>query len=157
MFLDENTFKTVIASTPLVSIDLLVKNTQGQYLLGYRTNRPAQGFWFVPGGRIHKNESMDAAFVRLTKAELGVQIERQSARFIGPFEHFYDDFVFGHGVSTHYVVLGYEIILNINIDELPAEQHSQYKWFEQSELIKSANVHQHSKWYVKPQTNGSIK
>ena len=154
MFLDENTFKTVIASTPLISIDLLVKNSQGQYLLGYRTNCPAQGFWFVPGGRIHKDESMDAAFVRLTKAELGVKIERQSARFIGPFEHFYDDFVFGPGVSTHYVVLGYEIILNIDINELPVEQHSHYKWFEQSEIIESGDVHQHSKWYLETQKNG---
>jgi colanic acid biosynthesis protein WcaH len=52
LFLDDTTFKTVIASTPLISIDLVVKNTKGEYLLGYRNNRPAQGFWFVPGGRI---------------------------------------------------------------------------------------------------------
>jgi colanic acid biosynthesis protein WcaH len=40
MFLSENTFETVIASTPLISIDLVVKNSQGQYLLGYRNNKP---------------------------------------------------------------------------------------------------------------------
>lgn len=151
MFLDENTFKTVIASAPLVSIDLLVKNTQGQYLLGYRTNRPAKGFWFVPGGRIHKDESMDSAFLRLTEAELGLKIERKSARFLGPFEHFYDDFVFGADTSTHYVVLAYEITVNIDTHELPVEQHSQYQWFEKNELLESKDVHQHSKWYITPQ------
>ncbi|MBJ6922853.1 GDP-mannose mannosyl hydrolase, partial [Vibrio cholerae] len=46
--LDELTFKTVVASTPLVSMDLIVRNRYGQVLLGLRTNRPAQGFWFVP-------------------------------------------------------------------------------------------------------------
>ena len=56
MFLDEGTFKSVIENAPLVSIDLVVKNSLGQYLFGYRTNRPAKGFWFVPGGRIHKGE-----------------------------------------------------------------------------------------------------
>ena len=137
-----------------MSIDLLVKNTQGQYLLGYRTNRPAQGFWFVPGGRIYKGESMDSAFSRLTETELGVKIGRQSGRFIGLFEHFYDDFVFGSGVSTHYVVLGYEITVNIELSELPVEQHSHYKWFEQSEIIESGDVHQHSKWYLETQKNG---
>jgi hypothetical protein len=30
MFLDESTFKKAIASTPLVSIDLVIKNTQGE-------------------------------------------------------------------------------------------------------------------------------
>lgn len=48
--LDELTFKTVVASTPLVSMDLIVRNKRDQVLLGLRTNRPAQGFWFVPGG-----------------------------------------------------------------------------------------------------------
>jgi colanic acid biosynthesis protein WcaH len=44
------TFKTVIASTPLISIDLIVRNNQQQILLGKRLNKPAQGYWFVPGG-----------------------------------------------------------------------------------------------------------
>jgi colanic acid biosynthesis protein WcaH len=151
MFLDESTFKTVISNAPLISIDLVVKNSQGQYLLGYRTNRPAQNYWFVPGGRIHKNEPMDAAFFRLTEAELGIKLERQSARFLGPYEHFYDDYVFGQDVSTHYVVLAYEITIDIALVNLPAEQHSQYQWFEKSELMERGDVHQHSKWYFEPQ------
>lgn len=56
-WLDVTTFETVVASAPLISIDLLVENEQGQYLLGLRKNRPAQGYWFVPGGRVQKNES----------------------------------------------------------------------------------------------------
>ena len=148
MFLDENTFKTVIASTPLVSIDLVVKNPDGDYLLGYRNNRPAQGFWFVPGGRILKGESMDAAFLRLTKNELGLALPRQSAVFLGPYEHFYDDYVFGTEHSTHYVVLGYEITVDLILDDLPKEQHNQYTWFTREELLACAYVHKHSKWYV---------
>ena len=53
-FLSESTFQTIIGATPLVSIDLIVKNAKGEVLLGYRTNRPAQGYWFVPGGRVQK-------------------------------------------------------------------------------------------------------
>jgi colanic acid biosynthesis protein WcaH len=148
MFLDENTFKTVIASTPLVSIDLVIKNSQGQYLLGYRTNRPAQGFWFVPGGRILKDESMDAAFLRLTQGELGVSLARADARFLGPFEHFYDDYVFGPEHKTHYVVLAYALSIDIDLSSLPTEQHNQYAWFSQDKLLNSDDVHLHSKWYV---------
>jgi colanic acid biosynthesis protein WcaH len=56
MFLDDTTFKAVIASTPLISIDLVVKNTKGEYLLGFRNNRPAQGFWFVPNEIVASND-----------------------------------------------------------------------------------------------------
>lgn len=88
-WLDAETFQTVVASTPLISIDLLVENEQGEYLLGMRNNRPAQGYWFVPGGRVQKNETLDEAFKRLTRMELGVELERTDARFKGVYEHFY--------------------------------------------------------------------
>jgi colanic acid biosynthesis protein WcaH len=148
MFLDETTFKTVIASTPLISIDLVVKNTKGEYLLGYRNNRPAQGFWFVPGGRILKDETMDDAFIRLCKDELGVALMRQQAVFLGPFEHFYDDTVFGEDVTTHYVVMGYALTIDIDLASLPQEQHNQYAWFTADKMLRREDVHTHSKGYV---------
>jgi colanic acid biosynthesis protein WcaH len=40
MYLDTATFATVIDSTPLVSIDLIVKNAEGEVLVGERVNRP---------------------------------------------------------------------------------------------------------------------
>jgi len=147
-FLEKQTFSTVIDSTPLVSIDLLVENTEGQVLLGYRNNRPAKGYWFVPGGRILKDESMDSAFKRLTLAELGVVLERHQAEFLGPYEHFYCDYVFGEGVTTHYVVLGYKIVCDLDISALPSVQHNDYQWFTKSEMLASDTVHKHSKWYI---------
>ena len=147
MFLDNNTFETVIDSTPLISIDLVVKNPQGQALLGFRTNRPAQGYWFVPGGRIQKNESMKNAFIRLCQNELGLTCTIVQATFLGPYEHFYDDSVFGEHISTHYVVLGYEIIVDESELSLRTEQHSKYQWLDVNTLLKQDNVHKHSKWY----------
>lgn len=54
MFLRHEDFATVVRSTPLISIDLIVENAHGEFLLGKRLNRPAQGYWFVPGGRVQK-------------------------------------------------------------------------------------------------------
>lgn len=147
MFLDKKKFSTVIDSTPLISIDLIVKNQQGQALLGYRTNKPAQGYWFVPGGRIQKNESMENAFSRLCQNELGLICLIDQAKFLGPFEHFYNDSVFGEHVSTHYVVLGYGITVDESQLTLPTEQHSQYQWFDIDTLLTQDNVHKHSQWY----------
>ena len=66
-------FLAVVKTTPLVSLDLLVQDRQGRVLLGMRKNEPARGFWFVPGGRIMKDEALAAAFERILDAELGLR------------------------------------------------------------------------------------
>ena len=147
MFLDKETFRTVVRSAPLVSIDLVVINSQGQVLLGQRTNRPAQGFWFVPGGRILKNEPMAAAFLRLSKAELGFASELGDAEFLGVYEHFYTDNFSGTDFSTHYVVLGYRLVHDLDLNSLPDAQHHSYRWFDVAELLASVQVHDNTKAY----------
>ena len=99
MLLDADRFRTVVAATPLVSIDLIVRRADGAILLGERLNRPAQGCWFVPGGRIRKNESLDG-LSRLSEGELGRVFSRDRARLLGVYEHFYRDSVFGEQPDT---------------------------------------------------------
>jgi colanic acid biosynthesis protein WcaH len=158
-WLDRDTFKTIIDTTPLVSIDLLVRNAQGQILVGKRVNRPAQGFWFVPGGRILKNERLAEAFFRLTEAELGLRLDIKHARYLGLYEHFYDDSIFTdaeadvaiNDVSTHYVVNGFELVLPESHVNLPCEQHNEYRWLSEEEFKTSEEVHVHSRWYLDPE------
>ena len=148
MFLDEDTFKTVIKSTPLVSIDLVVTNSSGEALLGQRLNRPAQSFWFVPGGRILKDESMANAFKRLTEEELGEAFSIEQATLLGPFDHFYQDNVFGDEFTTHYVAIAYQLKLDKPLSALPLDiQHGSYKWIKISDLLEDNAVHKHTKWY----------
>ncbi len=151
-FLNDDYFKAVIDSVPLVSIDLVVRNSQGDVLLGQRLNKPAQGYWFVPGGRIRKNESLDLAFKRLTLNELRIELDIQSASYLGLYEHFYCDSIYtdesgDESVSTHYLVNGFEIVLPTEKISLPTVQHDAYKWFTQDELMASNCVHVHTKWY----------
>jgi colanic acid biosynthesis protein WcaH len=146
-WLDSNTFETIVANTPLVSIDLIIHNASGQVLLGQRLNRPACGYWFVPGGRILKNETLAKAFLRLTQAELGLTLPIDSARFFGLYEHFYQDSVFSVGIDTHYVVNAFELQLPSPLSVLPQDQHSAYKWLTPTELLSDDMVHIHTKWY----------
>lgn len=148
MFLDKSTFTTVIDSTPLVSIDLVVVDNEGHALLGERLNRPAQDYWFVPGGRITKNESLADAFKRLTLNELGEAFSIADAELLGPYDHFYDDYVFGEEVNTHYVAIAYVLKLTQPLSKLPMDiQHGDYRWFSKAELLNSESVHKHSRWY----------
>ena len=147
MFLSKAKFTEVIKNSPLVSIDLVIENHNGQALLGERLNRPAKGNWFVPGGRILKNESMADAFKRLTQEELGQTFSIDTAQLLGPFDHFYTDNVFDESFSTHYVAIAYKLKINTPLTQLPQKQHGQYKWFSVSELLASDAVHLHTKWY----------
>jgi colanic acid biosynthesis protein WcaH len=151
MWLDTQTFQAVVASTPLVAIDLVLMNPRGEVLLGLRVNRPAHGCWFVPGGRIRKNESLDSAFRRITRDELGRTFERANARLLGVYEHFYRDSVFanaGAGPDTHYVVLSYRLTLADDETLQPSpEQHQQYRWWPLAELRCSTRVHENTRAY----------
>jgi colanic acid biosynthesis protein WcaH len=146
-YIEGDVFKTVIENTPLVSVDLIVKD-RGRVLLGKRVNKPAQGTWFTLGGRVLKNEMINSAIRRIAKTELGIELTAEP-KFIGVFEHLYDDGIFDH-VSTHYLNLGYEVELS-GIEALPKEQHDDYRWFGLVELLQSDAVHDYVKDYFTTQ------
>lgn len=149
--LSEIDFLDVVRLTPLVAIDLIVRDTSERVLIGHRRNRPARGTWFVPGGRILKDETLDAAFVRITDAELGVaKLARDGARFEGVFEHHYaDNFAGEPGVSTHYIVLAYALQLTGDAAVGRPDQHSDYLWLTPAELLARDDVHENTKAYFR--------
>jgi colanic acid biosynthesis protein WcaH len=154
MWLDDTQFEKIIEQTPLVSIDLIVRDEFGCVLLGQRSNRPAKGYWFVPGGRIQKGETIAAAFSRLTVSELGLEYLISKVRFHGVYQHFYDDNVFESPASTHYVVLGFEILLDrCELSALPSQQHESYQWFGIPKLLGDRSVHCNSKDYFRKSTS----
>ncbi len=147
MFLSQEDFATVVRSTPLISIDLIVENADGEFLLGKRTNRPAQGFWFVPGGRVQKDEPLAQAFERLTLAELGLRLPLAAGEFYGVWQHFYDDNFSGTDFSTHYIVLGFRLTVNQADLALPDAQHEAYRWLTPAALLADEKVHDNSRAY----------
>ncbi|GAB5099254.1 GDP-mannose mannosyl hydrolase [Caballeronia sp. LP006] len=149
--LNVDDFMTVVRLTPLISIDLIVTDGNRRVLVGHRRNRPAQGTWFVPGGRVDKDESLDAAFKRVVSNELGVaSVERSSSRFYGVFEHRYDDNFAGEpGFGTHYIVLAYAMNLSGTVPIGRFDQHSDYRWLLPDELLAREDVHENTKAYFR--------
>ena len=151
--LDKDRFLGVVDATPLVAMDLVVVRGVAEILLGQRTNRPAQGWWFVPGGRIRKNETMRAALSRVAAEELGLDLEdlAEPPVHLGAFEHFYDDCFAGSvGVSTHYVVMGNLLHLPSGAELVATDaQHSSLRWWPLDQALESDSVHRFTKDYVK--------
>lgn len=143
-------FAHVVRMTPLVSIDLILRDPEGAVLVGLRTNEPAKGFWFVPGGRIGKNERLDDAFIRILHIETGLEYHRAAARFLGVYEHIYEaNRLREPGYGTHYVVLGYEIKLPMRPTIQLDDQHSAIKWMTAPELLATPDVHENTKAYFR--------
>lgn len=148
--LNDTDFLHIVDATPLVSIDLILRNEYGEALLGQRTNRPAQGFWFVPGGRIRKNERIADALQRISLCELGIAVSE--VKLLGAFDHIYPDNLLGApGVNTHYVVLGMTATLAKNSRFKTDDQHSALKWWTVNELLASDLVHENTKAYFRGQ------
>jgi colanic acid biosynthesis protein WcaH len=88
------------------------------------------------------------AFIRIVKAEIGLEASIDDAKFIGVYEHLYDTNVFGEeGIGTHYVVLAHELNLNHRPTIVGDRQHGCFRWMTQAELISSHDVHQNTQAY----------
>ncbi len=142
-------FKLIVRNTPLVSIDLILENPAGEILLGWRNNRPAKGYWFVPGGRVMKDEKFPDAFKRIANAETGLDLSLEDSIFLGVYEHIYPDENFSGDPTfgTHYVVVSYRIKLSETPKSLPHEQHTDYWWASLDLILEDPNVHDNTRNY----------
>ena len=146
--LSDEKFLEIIEATPLVSIDLIVENSDGEILLGKRLNRPAKNYWFVTGGRIRKNERITDAFSRISTTEFGYEFTIDNAELLGAYNHIYDDNAFNRkGINTHYVVLAYKVKYTNDSTLLMDKQHSEIRWWGINELLNADDVHPNTKAY----------
>ena len=152
---NDKIFKEIIRHTPLVSIDLLVQN-KSNFLIGKRAIDPAKNFWFTPGGRILKDETISEAFERITFMELGKSFPIKEAIFHGNYEHHHPNNFFSEEFTTHYIVMCYFIPLNESI-VLPKDQHTSFKWIDKKSIIDDNNVHHFVKdYFLKDAGQGNL-
>lgn len=156
MKLTNEEFGRIIEATPLVAIDLIVHNGEGKILLGKRRNSPAKAYWFVPGGRILKNERLQDALKRIADAELGIEVS--SGQVIGVFDHLYDDNFFElPGLTTHYVTIAYRFEITGETALRLDDQHEKFEWWDRETLLASDEVHDHTKLYFGRSTGNGFR
>jgi len=147
-FLPLQTFKNVVKNSPLTALDLIIFNDENKILLGKRNNAPAKDYYFVPGGRIFKEESLSEALERISYKEICVKFKKSRAKFIGLYEHFYNDNIFNDpNISTHYIVIAVMIKLLSSEKIMPDEQNENFIFMTKKELLNSNKVHKYTKNY----------
>ncbi|OGC22520.1 hypothetical protein A2291_07350 [candidate division WOR-1 bacterium RIFOXYB2_FULL_42_35] len=73
--LPDEIFYFISRTTPLVNVDLLIKNEQNQTLLTWRDDSFGSPGWHVPGGIIRYKETLAARIEAVAKNELGTKVE----------------------------------------------------------------------------------
>tara|TARA_B110000908_G_scaffold164253_1_gene211997 strand:+ start:381 stop:836 length:456 start_codon:yes stop_codon:yes gene_type:complete len=146
--LSKEDFLNVINYTPLIAFEILVKCNE-KYLVGMRNNEPAKGYYFNPGGRIYKNETIMDACKRITLKELGIELDFNRFKHHMNTQHIYDNNVFNNNYNTHYVCMAY--IIEITEDEKNSlkfdNQHNEFIWLKKGELLNHKLVHNNTKNY----------
>lgn len=144
MSLSDFDFRDVVKNTPLVAIDLVITDRSGAILMGRRENEPAKGTWFVPGGRIRKDERIADAFDRIIRTETGLVKSLAESWFGGVYEHLYSTNCFADaGFGTHYCVLAYLLRFNERPSITIDSQHTKVEWL----TISSSDIHPYSRAY----------
>lgn len=125
-------YKNVVDKIPICCVDLIVLYKK-KVLLLYRNNEPAKDQWWVPGGRVYKNEKLEEAVIRKSYEEIGVNVK--IVKKLGAFESMFEKGPFEdlkngmHTINVVFVVVPVNDNFQIKIDETS----SNYKWIDKVE------------------------
>lgn len=72
--LPENVFYYISRTTPLVNVDLLIKDERGRTLLSWRDDPCAGTGWHVPGGIVRFKETLETRIEKVAETEIGAVV-----------------------------------------------------------------------------------
>ena len=73
--LPQDIFYFVSQLTPMINVDLLIKNKAGQVLLTWRDDRFYGPAWHLPGGIIRFKETFESRVTKVAEIELGASVK----------------------------------------------------------------------------------
>jgi len=73
--LPDELFRFISRNTPMVNVDLLVKDEKGRTLLAWRNDQHCGEGWHVPGGIIRFKETMNERLEKVVETEIGTKVE----------------------------------------------------------------------------------
>lgn len=76
--LPDEVFYFISSITPLVNVDLLIKDEKGRMLLGWRDDKYAGQGWHILGGIVRFKESLETRVRRVAESEIGAKIKFDS-------------------------------------------------------------------------------
>ncbi len=72
--LSDEIFYFISRTTPLVNVDLLIKDESGRTLLAWRDDKYSGTGWHVPGGIVRYKETFEARVEKVAETEIGAPV-----------------------------------------------------------------------------------
>lgn len=122
MILPAEEYRRVLETVPILCVDGVIVNPEGQVLLVKRRNAPLRDRWWVPGGRVLKGETLVEAFHRKMRQELGIEVRILEP--IGYYEERHADDPRGGPDGVHAVSVVFRaepLSLDVRLDEQSAD------------------------------------
>jgi colanic acid biosynthesis protein WcaH len=130
MWISETLYQKIIKVMPIPCVDLIVQKPEGHILMLKRSNEPAKGQWWFPGGRVHFGELRLEAATRKLQEECG--LKPCSIKEIGTYDVLLNlpDGNVSHGITTvFYIIVDNQS--NLRLDK----QSCTYRWAEKKEWL----------------------
>ncbi|MBI2602107.1 MAG: NUDIX domain-containing protein [Deltaproteobacteria bacterium] len=129
MRLNEEEYRRFLSTMPIVCVDCVVRRkSDGKFLLIKRKNEPLKGLYWVPGGRLLKNERLDDAVRRKMKEEIGVEVE--ILKHLGYFEEFFERTEQNADSGVHSLSMVY-LVEPVSETIVLDDQSSDWDWFDE--------------------------
>jgi len=139
----EKLYTEIIKVLPIVCVDIVIQNKDGEYLLVKRKNEPLKDEWWVVGGRINHCEGASDAVIRKLKEEIGLIADINKIQPIGYYEDRFDNNSFDIHCNYHTLSLVFKIKIHA-VNEIKLDsQSSDWKW--NSKLPERFNIHNYQK------------
>lgn len=120
-------YRVILDNIPLICVDLVIVKDNKVFLIK-RKNKPSEGFYWLQGGRMKKNEGIEECGIRKAALELNIPEEKiKITKYLGTFSTEFNDSE--HGVASHTV----NVTFQAEIEDIPLgfdRDHSDGKWFD---------------------------
>ncbi len=73
--LPEEIFYFISRMTPMVNVDLLIKDEKGRTLLSWRDDKYSGKGWHIPGGIIRFKETLETRIKKVVESEIGAEVK----------------------------------------------------------------------------------
>jgi colanic acid biosynthesis protein WcaH len=131
-FITDADYEICLRSLPLVTVDVVILDSQMEKtLLFHRNNPPAKDIFFTIGSRLRKQEGILNCAIRVLKDEVGIEVSGERLIFSGYLEESFPESIYT-GVSAYNIDFYFGLIWNevwetsLQLDS----QHKNYKWFD---------------------------
>ena len=123
-YIEPDLYKVILDSIPIPCVDISILH-EGKILLVLRMDKPGEGEWWLPGGRVYKGEVMHDTAHRKALEEVGLDCH------VGPIIHTAETiFPDGpnetkiHSINSCFFVFPKYMPISIKLDD----HHTAYKW-----------------------------